>query len=188
MNKLTLKIGFYSIYEKQTKTSKKFVVDNGKLLYSHRYKKYFPNPNRDVKEFDTIEDAKKYVTKKVETYSKIKKKKLETIPKSLYLIIMKEEKSGKSFVKVGITSKRFIMRRFSKDYGYEGYQIETILRRIDTKDAEKIESEIKEKLNKKRGIKKFRPLLENFSGYSECFNYDSLNDIILIFDSLTKNH
>jgi hypothetical protein len=188
MNKPIFKIGFYSIYEKQTKTTKKFVVDNGKLIYSSRYKKYFPNPNRDVKEFNTIEDAKKYVTKKIETYSKIKKKKLETIPKSLYLIVMKEEKSGKSFVKVGITSKRFILRRFSKNYGYEGYQIQTILRRLDTKDVEKLESTIKEKLKKKRGVKKFTPLLENFSGYSECFTYESLNDIILIFDSLTKNY
>jgi DNA-binding Lrp family transcriptional regulator len=88
---------------------------------------------------------------------------------------------------VGITSKKFILRRFSKDYGYEGYQLQTILRRIDTKDAEKLEEQIKDKLNKKRGVKKFRPLLENFSGYSECFTYDSLNDIVLIFDSLTKN-
>jgi hypothetical protein len=187
MDKPILKIGFYSIYEKTTNNSKKYVVDNGKLIYSSRYKKYFPNPNRDVKEFNTIEDAKKYASKKVEVYSKIKKKKLETVPKSLYLIIMKEEKSGKSFVKVGITSKRFILRRFSKSYGYEGYQIETILRRIDTKDAEKLESAIKEKLKKKRGVKKFKPLLENFSGYSECFSYESLNDIILIFDNLTKN-
>jgi hypothetical protein len=187
MDKPILKIGFYSIHEKTTNNSKKYVVDNGKLIYSSKYKKYFPNPNRDVKEFNTIEDAKKYATKKVETYSKIKKKKLETVPKSLYLIIMKEEKSGKSFVKVGITSKRFILRRFSKSYGYEGYQIETILRRIDTKDAEKLESAIKEKLKKKRGVKKFKPLLENFSGYSECFSYESLNDIISIFDTLTKN-
>ena len=100
---------------------------------------------------------------------------------------MKEEKTGKTFVKVGITSKRFILRRFSKDYGYEGYTLETILRRIDTKDAEKLEETIKEKLNKKRGVKKFKPLLENFSGYSECFSYDSVNEIISIFDSLTKD-
>jgi hypothetical protein len=187
MNKLILKVGFYSIYEKTTNNSKKYITDNGKLLYSTRYKKYFPNPNRDVKEFNTVEDAKNYASKRVTKYSNLKKKKIETLPKSLYLIIMKEEKTGKSFVKVGITSKKFIMRRFSKTYGYVGYQIETILRRIDTKDAEKLESQIKEKLKKKRGVKKFKPLLENFSGYSECFSYDSLNDIIMIFDGLTKN-
>jgi DNA-binding Lrp family transcriptional regulator len=116
-----------------------------------------------------------------------KKKKLEKLPKSLYLIVMKEEKTGKTFVKVGITSKRFILRRFSKDYGYEGYTLETILRRIDTKDAEKLEEQIKDKLNKKRGVKKFKPLLENFSGYSECFSYDSMSEIILVFDTLTKD-
>jgi len=188
MDKLILKVGFYSIYEKVTHKSKKYVVDSGKLVYSKRFKKYFPNPNRDVKEFNTIEDAKQYATKKLSKYTKEKKKKIDSLPKSLYLIVMKEESSGKDFVKVGITSKRFILRRFSKDYGYEGYQLQTILRRIDTKDAEKLEEQIKDKLNKKRGVKKFKPLLESFSGYSECFTYDSLNDILMIFDSLTKNY
>jgi DNA-binding Lrp family transcriptional regulator len=100
---------------------------------------------------------------------------------------MKEESTGRTFVKVGITSKKFIMRRFSKDYGYVGYILETILRRIDTKDAEKLEEKIKDTLSKKRGVKKYRPLLENFSGYSECFSYDSLSEIVRVFDSLTKD-
>jgi hypothetical protein len=186
MEKSLFKVGFYTIYEKTTYKTKKYVADNGKIIYSTRFKKYFPNPNRDVKEFDNVEDAKSYANKKITKYTKEKKKKIEKLPKSLYLIIMKEENSGKEFVKVGITSKRFIMRRFSKDYGYEGYQLQTILRRIDTKDAEKLEEQIKDKLNKKRGVKKFKPLLENFSGYSECFTYDSLSDIVTIFDSLTK--
>lgn len=75
------------------------------------------------------------------------------------------------------------MRRFSKAYGYEGYVVDTILRRIDDVDAEKLESQIKDKLNKKRSVKKYRPLLESFSGYSECFDYMCLNEIIEIFDS-----
>ena len=79
------------------------------------------------------------------------------------------------------------MRRFSKAYGYEGYVVESILRRIDTPDAEKLESDIKEKLNKKRSVKKYRPILESFSGYSECFNYDGIDEIVKIFDSLTKS-
>jgi hypothetical protein len=187
MDKELLKVGFYTIYERITPRSKKYVADNGKIIYSTRFKKYFPNPNRDVKEFNTLSDAKDYAKKKITKYTKDKKKKIDKLPKSLYLIIMKEESTDKNFVKVGITSKKFILRRFSKDYGYEGYQLQTILRRIDTKDAEKLEEQIKDKLNKKRGVKKFRPLLENFSGYSECFTYDSLNDIVLIFDSLTKN-
>jgi hypothetical protein len=115
-----------------------------------------------------------------------KKKKLAKLPKSLYLVLIKEESTGKTFVKVGITSKRFIMRRFSKAYGYEGYVVETILRRIDTPNAEKLESDSKEKLNKKRSVKKYRPILESFSGYSECFDYLCLDDIIKIFDSMTK--
>ena len=74
------------------------------------------------------------------------------------------------------------MRRFSKKYGYEGYVIESILRRIDTPDAEILEQEIKDTLNKKRSVKKYRPLLENFSGYSECYNLLCLDDILKIFD------
>ena len=186
MDRLLLKVGFYSVYERVSHKGKTYIADNGKIIYSNRFKKYFPNPNRDVKEFNNLEDAKNYAQKKITKHSQNKKKKIDALPKSLYLIIMKEEKSGKIFVKVGITSKRFILRRFSKDYGYEGYTLETILRRIDTKDAEKLEDAIKERLNKKRGVKKFKPLLENFSGYSECFSYDSLNDIVTIFDSLTK--
>ncbi len=99
---------------------------------------------------------------------------------------MKEEKTGLIFVKVGITSKKFIMRRFSKDYGYVGYKLETILRRIDTPDAEKLEDKIKETLKKRVGVRKFKPLLENFSGYSECFSHDSLSEIISVFDRITK--
>jgi DNA-binding Lrp family transcriptional regulator len=79
------------------------------------------------------------------------------------------------------------MRRFSKDYGYTGYQLETILRRIDTSDAEKLEEKIKDTLSKKKGVKKYRPLLESFSGYSECFSYDSIDEIIKVFDKLTKD-
>jgi hypothetical protein len=60
------------------------------------------------------------------------------------------------------------------------------LRRIDTPDAERLEDEIKDKLNKKRSVKKYRPILESFSGYSECFDYKGLDDIIKIFDSLTN--
>ncbi len=187
MDRLILKVGFYSIYEKVINNRKIYTVDNGKIIYSNRFKKYFPNPNRDVKEFSNLDDAKKYAQGKIKKHALSKKKKIEKLPKSLYLILMKEEKTGKTFVKVGITSKRFILRRFSKDYGYEGYTLETILRRIDTKDAEKLEETIKEKLNKRRGVKKFKPLLENFSGYSECFSYDSVNEIISIFDSLTKD-
>ena len=184
---LLFKMGYYSIFIDETKKGTKYIVDSGKTIYIERFKKYIINPYRDIKEFKTLDKAKDYVSLKLVKNTKEKKKRVDKIPKSLYLVLIKEESSGKTFVKVGITSKRFIMRRFSKAYGYEGYIVETILRRIDTPDAEKLESEIKEKLNKKRSVKKYRPLLESFSGYSECFDYNGLNDIITIFDSMTKN-
>jgi DNA-binding Lrp family transcriptional regulator len=158
------------------------VVDSGKTIYIARFKKYIINPYRDIKEFKSLDKAKDYVNLKLAKKSQDKKKKIDKLPKSLYLVLIKEESTDKTFVKVGITSKRFIMRRFSKAYGYEGYVVESILRRIDTKNAEKLESDIKEKLNKKRSVKKYRPILESFSGYSECFNILSLEDIVKIFD------
>lgn len=183
---LLLKIGYYSIYIEETKKGTKYIVDSGKTIYIERFKKYIINPYRDVKEFKSLEKAKDYAGLKLVKKSQEKKKKLSKIPKSLYLVLIKEESTGKTFVKVGITSKRFIMRRFSKAYGYDGYVVESILRRIDTPDAEKLESDIKDKLNKKRSVKKYRPILESFSGYSECFDYLCLNDIIKIFDDLTS--
>jgi hypothetical protein len=177
------KIGYYSVSSKKTKTGIIYEVDSGKTIYIKNLRKYIINPYRDVKEFKSLETAKDYINKKLLKKSDQKTKQLEKIPKSLYLILLKEHSTNTTFVKVGITSKRFLMRRFSKDYGYKGYTIESILRRIDTPDAERLEEEIKEKLNKKRSVKKYRPILESFSGYSECFDYLCLNDIIKIFDS-----
>ena len=183
MEKELMKMGYYTIYQVTTKGKIKYKVDSGKTLYIARFKKYVVNPYRDIKEFSTLEKAKEYVGLKLVKKSQEKKKKIAKLPKSLYLVLIKEESSGKTFVKVGITSKRFIMRRFSKAYGYDGYVVDSILRRIDTPDAEKLEEEIKDKLNKKRSVKKYRPLLESFSGYSECFNILGLDDIIKIFDT-----
>jgi hypothetical protein len=181
-------IGYYSIFIQKTPKSTKYVVDSGKTIYIARFKKYIINPYRDVKEFKSLEKAKDYVNSKLAKKTQDKKKKIANLPKSLYLVLIKEESSGKTFVKVGITSKRFIMRRFSKAYGYDGYVVESILRRIDTPDAEKLESEIKDKLNKKRSVKKYRPLLESFSGYSECFDLLSLEEIVKIFDSISSKN
>lgn len=185
---LLLTIGYYSIFIQKTPKTTKYVVDSGKTIYIARFKKYIINPYRDLKEFKSLEKAKDYVNQKLVKKTQDKKKKLAKLPKSLYLVLIKEESSDRTFVKVGITSKRFIMRRFSKAYGYEGYVVETILRRIDTPDAEKLESEIKDKLNKKRSVKKYRPLLESFSGYSECFDLICLDDIIKIFDSVSSKN
>ena len=185
---LLFKMGFYSISQEKTSKGVKYIVGSGKTIYIDRLKKFIINPYRDLKEFKTLEDAKKYVTLKLSKKTEDKKKKLSKLPKSLYLVLIKEESTNKTFVKVGFTTKRFIMRRFSKAYGYDGYVVESILRRIDTPDAEKLESEIKEKLNKKKSVKKYRPILETFSGYSECFNILNLEEIIKIFDSVTSKN
>ena len=180
------KVGFYQINKLTDGLSVSYEVDNGANIYIARFKKYIVNPRRDRKEFKTIEKAKAYIKIKLSEHSTRKTNKLKELPKSLYLVLIKEEVSGKTFVKVGITSKRFIMRRFSKAYGYEGYVLESILRRVDTPHAEDMETEIKDKLNKKRSVKKYRPLLESFSGYSECFDYDGLIDIVKIFDQIAS--
>ena len=181
-----IKIGYYDIYRVISNTKTIYRVDSGKTIYIPNMRKYIPNSNRDIQEFPTIEKAKTYIKIKMDESKKKKEKKINKIPKSLYLILIKEESTDKLFVKVGITSKRFIVRRFSKMYGYEGYIVNTILRRIDTPDAEILESEIKDKLNKKGSVKKYRPILESFSGYSECFDYSCLNEIIEIFDKCSK--
>jgi len=186
MKKLIQKIGYYSIYEFKTPLKIKYIVDSGKTIYIQRFKKTIVNPYRDEKEFTTLKDAKTYVEKKLKQNKKKKDKKIEKLPKSLYLILIKEESTNKTFVKVGITSKKFIIRRFSKTYGYDGYVVETILRRIDTPNAEQLEKKIKDELNKKRSVKKYRPILETFSGYSECYSYENIDDIINIFDNYTK--
>ncbi len=182
-DKLIFKMGYYSVYERKTSKGITYVADSGKTIYLQNLKKYIINKNRDVKESDSVEKIKKYIQSKLDKKSKEKEKKLSKIPKSLYLVLIKEESTGTTFVKVGITSKRFIMRRFSKAHGYEGYVVESILRRIDSSDAEILEQEIKDKLNKKRSVKKYRPILESFSGYSECYNILSKEDIITIFDN-----
>lgn len=181
MDRVLYKIGYYNVIERITSKGIKYIADSGKTIYIENLKKYVHNKNRDVKEFKSLDSLREYVQKKLNKKNKEKEIKLSKIPKSLYLVLIKEESTDKTFVKVGITSKRFIMRRFSKAYGYEGYVVESILRRIDTPD-EKLEEEIKEKLNKKKSVKKYRPILENFSGYSECFDYMCLNDIVKIFD------
>lgn len=187
LNQKSIKVGYYTIYTLKTKTKTIYQVDSGKTIYIQKLKKYIPNPNRDIKDFDDLMDAKTYVKIKLDENKSRKEKKLKTIPKSLYLILIKEESTNKTFIKVGITSKRFLFRRFSKIYGYDGYVIESILRRIETPYAEKLEETIKERL-KKKSIKKYRPILESFSGYSECFDYLNLEDIVNIFDECTSGY
>ena len=181
--KLLFKVGYYSVFFNELTNT--YVVDNGKTINLKWLNKVVINTNRDVKEFKDVELAKSYAKKKIDKSKKRKIKILKKIPKSLYLIIMKEESTGRRFVKVGITAKKFISRRFSKEYGYEGYEIDTILRRVESSQSEKLEKKIKDELNKKKSINKYRPLLESFSGYSECYNIDNLSEIIEIFDKIS---
>jgi hypothetical protein len=186
VEKFIKKIGYYTLSEIKDKPQKKFKVDSGETLYLARFKKTIVNPYRDLKYFETLDDAVGYVKKKLSKKSKAKKKILKTLPKSLYLVLIKEKSTNIVFVKVGFTTKKFIYRRFSKEYGYDGYVLESILRRVNTPDAEKLEEQIKDKLNKKRSVKKYRPIMENFSGYSECYDYLCLSDIVKIFDKITN--
>lgn len=187
IEKKKTKLGFYTITKILTEGKPMYRIDNGKTIYIARFKKYIYNSNHEIKDFGSLKKAKDYIKLKLKDYKGSKEKKLAKIPKSLYLVLIKEESTGKTFVKVGITSKRFLVRRFSKIYGYEGYVVETILRRIDTPDAETLESKIKDTLYKKKSVKKYRPVMKSFSGYSECFDYQCLDEIITIFDSLTKD-
>ena len=61
MKKLVKKLGFYKIYEEKTAKITKYIVDNGKILYSAKYKKNIANPYRDIKEFHNMKKAEDYV-------------------------------------------------------------------------------------------------------------------------------
>ncbi len=187
MEKIISKKGYYTIYEITSRGKTKYRVDSGKLLFIARYKKYIPNPYRDIKDFSSLDKAKEYINKKTKKSLKRKKTKINKLPKSLYFILIKEVKTGVIFVKIGITTKKYIMRRFSNAHGYEGYVVESILRRIDTPDAERIEKEIHETLKKKRSVKNYRPKLKNFGGYTECYDFKCFKQITEVFDLKTKN-
>lgn len=182
------KIGYFTIYEISTLKSTKYRVDSGKTIFLEFLNKTVENKNRVIKDFTTLDKAKEYAKKKMVKSLKTKKKKLEKLPKDLYLVLIEEKTTGKTFVKVGITSKKYIIRRFSKKFGYEGYELKEILRRISSPKSEKLEEDIKNALNKKYGVKKYRPILENFSGYSECYDILGIDEIIRIFDSIVSKN
>jgi hypothetical protein len=185
MEKLVLKIGYFSIYE-VTGLKTKYKVDSGKTIFLPFLNKTVENKSRILKEFTTLEKAKEFASKKTKSSLKKKAKKISKLPKDLYLVLIEEKQTGKVFVKVGITSKKFIARRFSKKFGYDDYELKEILRRIKSPKSEKLEEDIKNALNKKYGVSKFRPILENFSGYSECYNITGLDEIIKIFDNIVE--
>jgi hypothetical protein len=96
---LLCKICYYSVYYEQTSKGLKYVADSGKTIYLSRFKKYIINTNRDLKEFKTLDKLKEYVQGKLKKKTKEREKKLSKLPKSLYLVLIKEESSGKTFVK-----------------------------------------------------------------------------------------
>jgi nitrogenase molybdenum-iron protein alpha/beta subunit len=186
--KLIEKIGYFSIYEITGVKTTKYRIDSGKMIYLEFLNKSVENKNRIVKDFTDLDKAKLYAKNKMVKSLKAKKKKVSKLPKDLYLVLIEEKSTGKTFVKVGITSKKYIIRRFSKKFGYEGYELKEILRRIKTPKAEKLEEDIKNALNKKYGVKKYRPILENFSGYSECYDILGIDEIIRIFDYIVSKN
>lgn len=176
------KIGCYEISKKVENGIEKYLVDNGKYIFSKKTHKFRLNKKHKIIKFNSIEEAKEYANKKVKSFIKKKNNKIKKLPKSLYLVLLKEKKTNIIFVKVGFTSKRFIIRRFSKEHGYEDYELIEVLRKIDSDKSEQLEEEIKKEL-KNKSIKKYRPILESFSGYSECFDISNLEVIKKIFDN-----
>ena len=176
MKKKLFKKGYYTLYQISSGKNKQFEIDSGKTIYLPKLKKTILNPYRDIKKFDKIEEATSYINKKLKQRRNKKEKKLKTLPTTVYLILIEEEKSKSTFVKVGITTKKYINRRFSKKYGYDGYKVTSILRKYKTTNrmAKKVEQQILNELKVRNNVQKFRPLLESFSGYSECFNIISL--------------
>jgi len=184
--KVIKKIGYYLVTESvgKNKRKQKYKVDSGKTIFLAKAGKTIKNPYRDVKYFESVDSATVYVKKKLTKRNKEKSKKLKKLPKSLYLVLIREKITNTLFVKVGFTTKKYIYRRFSNKHGYEGYTVESILRRVKTSKAEILEDRIKKQLNKKRSVKKYRPVLESFSGYSECYDHMCLTDVLKIFDSI----
>lgn len=175
------KIGYFTVSNEDGK----YIVDSGKTIFLPKFNKTIINKNRILKNFKTYEGAVKFIKRQLSKHKKEKQKKTSKIIKSLYLVILKEKETNRLFVKVGFTSKKYIMGRFSKKFGYSDYELVTIVRRVYTTDAEKHEKDIKEKI-KKNNIKKFSFLNEGFSGYSECFNYEYYEKVVSIFDAVTK--
>jgi hypothetical protein len=175
------KVGCYEISKIIEKGEDVYIVDNGKYIFSKRTNKFSINKKHKIIKFNTFIEAKEYAKKKVKVFINKKNNKIKKLPKSLYLVLLKEKKTKITFVKVGFTSKKFIIRRFSKEHGYEDYELLEVLRRVESPNSEQLEDEIKKEL-KNRNIKKYRPILESFSGYSECFDIENLEIIKSIFD------
>jgi hypothetical protein len=180
--KFPKKIGYFTVDVKNGK----FIVDSGKTIYLEKFKKTVLNKNRILKEFNTYLGAEKFIKKLLLKNKKEKTEKSNKIVKSLYLVLLKEKTTDKVFVKVGFTSKKYIISRFSKRFGYEDYELVSIIRRVNIKDAEKYEKIIKDRI-KKNKVSRFKFLNEGFSGYSECFGYESYDRILNIFDSVVKS-
>lgn len=184
--KIIGKVGYFTIKEVIENGQQIFVADNGKLVYSKRFKKYYPNKNYIVKKSKDLSSLKKTLKTGMKKSLKKKEKVLKKLPKILYLVIFDEKSTNKKFVKVGFTTKKLVSRRFSTEYGYEGYVIFKVLRKFNDVNADKLESRIKTDLNKHPLIKKYRPVLKEFSGYSECYSFDNMELIMEIFDRITK--
>lgn len=184
--KIVGKVGYFTITETVVGGKKKYIGDSGKLIYSKRFKKFFPNRNRILKESTNLTALKKTLQTILKKGMVKKEKVLKTLDKHLYLVIFLEKSTKVKFVKVGFTTKKIIYRRFGKEYGYEDYNVETVVRKFTSKDADKIEDKLLKTLKGDKSIKRFRPKDRKFSGYSECFDFTSLDMITKTFDKFTE--
>lgn len=175
-------IGNYKIIE----NNGKFIVDSGEFIFSKRFKKYYVNRHRIIKEFKNIDDAKSFIYKKIDKGVKSKEKRLDKLKKFLYLVKIKEVKTNIEFVKVGFTRTKLMMNRFSQKHGYDGYLITEIIYKKELPNAELLEETIKKELNN-RSVKKYRPILNSFSGYSECYDINNLELIKEIFNHVLSH-
>ena len=184
-DKEILVIGSYKIYERINGQHKKYIVDSGEYIFSKRFKKYFINKHRIIKEFGNLDDAKAFIYKKFDKSKKSRERKLDKLKKFLYLVKIREEKTNIDFIKVGFTRTKLMMNRFSHKHGYEGYTILDIILKKELPNAEVIEENIKNELNN-RSVKKYRPILKDFSGYSECYdisNFELIKEVVTKFIS-----
>ena len=87
------KIGCYEIILENIKGKETYIVDSGKYVFLKRFNKFILNKKRIYKKFESLSEAKEFAKKKVKGFVKRKAKKIAKLPKSLYLVLLKEKKT-----------------------------------------------------------------------------------------------
>lgn len=175
-----IKIGFFTIEFKNNK----YIVENEKILIDKKTKKPYPNKKYVKKIFTDLGKAKLFAEVSTVNFKKELREYKEELPDTLYFIAFENIKTKKKFVKIGITAKKHVKDRFSKEFGYKDYKIIEIIKIHKIEKAILLETKLKNEISNNITIKKYKP--ENFSGYSECFEYDNKNEILKIFNNIIK--